>query len=87
MILYSYYCVFNFQLKLNYQNLWIITFGIFFILCLENLILTLAFIFLFKMINKKIIKYFLSSEEKVERPSKAEELFDKSRESNTTKNE
>lgn len=87
MILYSYYCIFNFQLKLNYQNLWIITFGIFFIICLENLVLTLAFIFLFKMTNKKIIKYFLSRREKVQRFSKAEELFDKSRDSKDIKNE
>ena len=85
LILYSFYCLFNFQLKLNYQNLWIITFGLFFVVCFENLILTLAFVFLFKMINKKIIKYFLPSEETVAKISKSEELFDKSRDSQTIK--
>ena len=85
LILYSYYCIFDFQLKLNYQNLWIITFGLFIFVCFENLILTLAFVFLFKMINKKIIKYFLPLEENSLRISKAEELFDKNRYSQNIK--
>ena len=78
LILYSYYCFFYFQLKLNYQNLWIVTFGLFFIVCFENLILTLAFVFLFKMINKKIIRHFLAPEEKNERFTKKGELLERS---------
>ena len=86
LIVYSYYCFFNFQLKLNLQNLWIVTFGIFFLVCFENLIFTLAFVFLFKIANKKIIKYYLSpKEKKVERIPKDEELFDKSRDSKDIK--
>ena len=80
LLLYSYYCIFNFQLKLSFQNLWIITFGIFVIVCFENLILTLAFVFPLKIINKKIIKCFIVvNEEKPERISKTAELMDKSR--------
>ena len=85
LMLYSYYCIFNFQLNLNYQNLWIITFGLFFLVCFENLILTLAFVFVFKMINKKIIKYLFPSEENAVRISKVEELLDKSRDTPTNK--
>ena len=77
LMLYSYYCFFNFQLKLNYQNLWIITFGLFIIVCVENLVLTLFFVFLFKMINKKIIRYFLTSDEKIDRFSKAGQLMER----------
>ena len=79
LLLYSYYCIFNFQLKLSFQNLWIITFGIFVIVCFENLILTLAFVFPFKIINKKLIRCFTYNEEKPERMSKNAELIDKSR--------
>ena len=79
LLLYSYYCIFNFQLKLSFQNLWIITFGIFVIVCFENLILTLAFVFPFKIINKNIIRCFTYNEEKPERISKTAELLDKSR--------
>ena len=79
LLLYSYYCIFNFQLKLSFQNLWIITFGIFVIVCFENLLFTLAFVFPLKIINKKIIKLFIVNEEKPERISKPAELMDKSR--------
>ena len=75
LLLYSYYCIFNFQLKLNYQNLWIITFGLFLFVCFENLIFTLAFVFLFKITNKKIIRYFLPSE--VKRISVPSELLNR----------
>ena len=78
LLLYSYYCYFNFQLKLNYQNLWIITFGLFLFACSENLIFTLAFVFLFKITNKKIIRYFLPSE--VKRISIPSELLNRSAE-------
>ena len=87
LILYDDYCLYKFQLKLSYQNLWIITFGLFFLVCYETLILTLPFIFLFKMANKKIIKYFLSSKDRIEidRISTPEELLEKSRDSLTIK--
>ena len=83
LILYDDYCSYKFQLKLSYQNLWIITFGLFFLVCFETLILTLAFIFLFKMTNKKIIKYFLSPKKiiEIDRISNPEELLEKSRDS------
>ena len=84
LLLYSYYCIFNFQLKLNYQNLWIITFGLFFVVCFENLIFTLAFVFLFKITNKKIIRYLLPSE--VKRISIPSELLNRSRETEELSN-
>ena len=84
LVMYAFYCVFYFQLKLNYQNLWIITFGMFFFVCLENLVLTLAFVFLLKMINKKLMNFYLkSNKEKMKENeilNKQSELLDKSRE-------
>ena len=79
--MYSYYCYFHFQLKLNYQNLWIITFGLFFFVCFENLVLTLAFVFLFKMVNKKIIKFLISPKKKGMKDiiNNQSELLEKSR--------
>ena len=52
---YSYYNLFGFQLKLTYQNLWLITFGIFIFFCIENILITIAFIMPFKIIFKTII--------------------------------
>jgi hypothetical protein len=79
LILYTYYCSINFQLKLSFQNLWIITFGIFVVASFENLLLTLVFVLYFKMINKNVIRYFLNSKQSPERISYNAELFDKSR--------
>ena len=55
MMTYSYYCLFNFQLKLTYHNLWFITFGIFIFFCLENLLLTIIFSLPFKILFKTLI--------------------------------
>ena len=87
LVMYSYYCYFHFQLKLNYQNLWIITFGLFFLVCFENLVLTLAFVFLFKMVNKKIIKYLISPNKKGMKDiiNNQSELLEKSRTSQSVK--
>jgi hypothetical protein len=79
LLLYTYNCMINFQLKLSFQNLWIITFGIFVVACFENLMLTLVFVFFFKVINKKVIKYLLNSEDNLERLSRPpSELMEKS---------
>ena len=86
LTLYSYYCIFSFQLKLSYQNLWIITFGLFFLICFENLISILAFVYFFKITNRKIVKYCFSSKKTIEIFNKQEEeLLDKSRDSQTIK--
>jgi hypothetical protein len=87
LVMYSYYCYFHFQLKLNYQNLWIITFGLFFLVCFENLVLTLAFVFLFKMVNKKIIKYLISPSKKGMKDiiNNQSELLEKSRTTQSVK--
>ena len=52
---FSYYCFFIFQLKLTYQNLWLITFGLFIFFSFENLIFTIIFIMPIKMIFKIIL--------------------------------
>jgi hypothetical protein len=86
LTLYSYYCIFSFQLKLSYQNLWIITFGLFFLICFENLISILSFVYFIKITNRKIVKYCFSSKKKIEIFNKQEEeLLDKSRDSQTIK--
>ena len=41
---YSYYNLFGFSLKLNYHNLWFITFGFCIFFCLENMLLTIIYI-------------------------------------------
>ena len=59
LMMYSYYCFFGFPLKLTYQNLWIITFGLFIFFCLENLIITIIFIMPFKIIFKTLLDKYL----------------------------
>ena len=60
LMTYSYYCLYTFNLKLTYQNLWFITIGIFVFFCFENLVLTIAFIMPFKIIFKTLLdKYFI----------------------------
>jgi hypothetical protein len=76
LLMYTFYCFFYFQVKLNIQNLFIVTFGLFFIICFENLLFTLAFVFPFKMLNRKIIERFMKDKKKsgtFERPSKISE--------------
>ena len=59
LMMYSYYCFFGFQLKLTYQNLLIITFGLFIFFCLENLIITILFIMPFKIIFRTLLDKYL----------------------------
>ena len=59
LMMYSYYCFFGFQLKLTYQNLWLITFGLFIFFCFENLIITIIFIMPFKIIFKSLFDKYL----------------------------
>ena len=55
VLMYTYYCYYETQLKLSYQNLWLSTFGFFLLFCIENLIMTLLFVLPFKMISKNYI--------------------------------
>ena len=59
LLMYSYYCYFRFQLKLTYQNLWLITLGLFIFFCLENLILTIIFVMPFKIIFKTLLDKYI----------------------------
>ena len=53
--MYTFYCYYETQLKLTYQNLWLSTFGLFLIFCIENLVITILIIMPLKMFIKKII--------------------------------
>ena len=55
LMMYSYYCYFDLQLKLTYQNLWFITIGFFIFFCIENIIITILFIMPSKIIFKTIL--------------------------------
>ena len=55
LMMYSFYCYFDLQLKLTYQNLWFITIGLFIFLCIENIIITILFIMPFKIIFKSLL--------------------------------
>ena len=59
LMIYCYYVLFDFELKLTYQNLWIITLGIFVFFCLENIILTIAFVMPFKIIFKTLLDKYI----------------------------
>ena len=59
LMAYSYYNLFGFELKLNYHNLWFITFGFFIFFCLENMLLTIVFVMPFKIIFKTIIDNYI----------------------------
>ena len=67
LMMYSYYCTFRFQLELTYQNLWLITCGLFIFLCVENLILTIMFILPFKIVFKMLLDciFVLNKSEKI----------------------
>ena len=72
LLMYTFYCFFYFQLQFSIQNLFIVTFGLFFVVCFGNIILTLAFVFLFKMANKQLIKkliYIYDNEDRLSRSS------------------
>ena len=64
LLMYTFYCFFYFQVKFNMQNLFIVTFGLFFVVCFENTILTLIFVHPLKVANKRIIKMFLKDNNK-----------------------
>ena len=55
---YEAYCIFNFQLKLCYQNTWFITFGLFMFLYVFSLILTLVLELPLRKLLKNIIFYY-----------------------------
>ena len=55
---YEAYCIFNFQLKLCYQNAWFITFGLFMFLYIFSLILTLVLELPLRKLLKNIIFYY-----------------------------
>ena len=57
--MYTFYCFFDFHFKLNIQNLFIVAFAFFFIVFFANLLFTLAFVFPFKILNRKVIEHFL----------------------------
>ena len=59
LMIYSYYCYFGFQLRLNYQNLLLISLGLFLLFCFENIIITILFIMPFKVIFKSLLDYLL----------------------------
>jgi len=59
LIMYTFYCFFDFHFKLNIQNLFIVAFAFFFIVFFANLLFTLAFVFPFKILNRKVIEHFL----------------------------
>ena len=59
LMMYSYYCYFGFQLKLTYQNLWFITFGLFIFCCMENIVITILLIMPFKIIFKSLLDKYL----------------------------
>ena len=59
LIIYSYYCYFGFHLKLNYQNLLLVSIGLFIFFCLENIIITILFIMPFKIVIKSLLDKYL----------------------------
>ena len=60
LMMYSYYCFFAFQLKLTYQNLWLVTFGLFIFFSIENLIITEIFIMPFKICLKSFLDKYIN---------------------------
>ena len=77
LLMYTFYCFFNFQVKYNIQNLFIVAFGLFFVVCFLNIILTLAFVLPLKVANKNIIKMYLFEDDRIERLSRSSIDFDK----------
>ena len=59
LFIYTCYCFFNFQIELSIQNLFFVTFALFFLVLTGNLMFTLAFVLPFKIINKKILKNYI----------------------------
>ena len=62
LLMYTFYCYFETQFKLSYQNLLLTTLGFFVIFCFENLIVTILFVMPFKMAFKNLLdKFFVIS--------------------------
>ena len=59
LMVYSYYCYFGFQLKFNYQNLILISLGLFLFFCVENIVITILFIMPFKIIFKSLLDNYI----------------------------
>ena len=53
--IYTLYCIYNFQLKLSFQNLISISLGLFMIILFFNILLTISIVLPFKQLFKKII--------------------------------
>ena len=71
LFMYTFYCFFNFQVKYNIQNLFIVAFGLFFFVFFVNAIITLAFVLPLKVANKNLVKIFLEDDERVDRLSRS----------------
>ena len=59
LMAYSYFCLFVFQFKLTYQNIFLYTLGLFVFFCIENLILTITFVLPFKIIFKSLLDKYI----------------------------
>ena len=77
LFMYTFYCFFYFQLQFSIQNLFIVTFGLFFVVCFGNIILTLSFVFLFKMANKQLIKKLINVYDNDDRLSRSSITLEK----------
>ena len=77
LLMFTFYCFFHFQVKYSIQNLFIVAFGLFFVVCFLNIILTLAFILPLKVANKNIIKMYLRDDDRIETLSESSIDIDK----------
>ena len=57
-MMYTFYCYYEAQFKLSYQNLWLSTLGFFLLLIIENIIVTIIFVMPFKMFFKYLLNKF-----------------------------
>ena len=81
LFIYTCYCFFNFQIELSIQNLFFVTFALFFLVLAGNLMFTLAFVLPFKIINKKILKNYIIEKiniDEMERMSENSTILQKS---------
>ena len=58
LMMYTFYCYYEVQFKLSYQNLWLSTLGFFLLLIIENIIVTIIFVMPFKMFFKYLLNKF-----------------------------
>ena len=71
LFMYTFYCFFNFQVKYNIQNLFIVAFGLFFFVFFLNAIITLVIVLPLKVSNKILVKIFLEEDERNDRLSQS----------------